>query len=145
MWRRSLTEKVGPEADKYLHSLATLRNKYSIQMASVARRLEGKFGHQMQIDRLKALVEPAMIDPTTKQSARAFELLKNEARAFSRSTMGVGIDLPAWLATLENEVQQHILPRRLREILYQAPYLDSPPIPIAELREKLELLPRRES
>ena len=145
MWRRSLTEKVGPEADKYLHSLATLRNKYSIQMASVARRLEGKFGHQMQIDRLKALVEPAMIDPTTKKSARAFELLKNEARAFSRSTMGVGIDLPAWLATLESEVQQHILPRRLREILYQAPYLDSPPIPIAELREKLELLPRRET
>ena len=145
MWRRSLTEKVGPEADKYLHSLATLRNKYSIQMASVARRLEGKFGHQMQIDRLKALVEPAMMDPAMKESARAFELLKNEARAFSRSTMGVGIDLPAWLATLENEVQQHILPRRLREILYQAPYLDSAPIPIAELREKLELLPRRET
>ena len=114
-------------------------------MASVARRLEGRFGHQMQIDRLNALVEPAMMDPTTKESARAFELLKNEARAFSRSTMGVGIDLPAWLATIENEVQQHILPRRLREILYQAPYLESPPIPIAELREKLELLPRRET
>ena len=145
MWRRSLTEKIGPEADKYLHSLATLRNKYSIQMASVGRRLEGKFGHQMQIDRLKALVEPAMMDPTTKESARTFELLKNEARAFSRSTMGVGIDLPAWLAKLENEVHQHILPRGLREILSQAPYLDSPPIPIAELREKLELLPRRES
>ncbi len=145
MWRRSLTEKVGPEADKYLHSLATLRKKYSIQMASVARRLEGKFGHQMQIDRLKALVEPAMMEPATKESSRAFELLKNEARAFSRSTMGVGIDLPAWLATLENEVRQHILPKRLREILYQNPYLDSPPIPIAELREKLERLPRRET
>ena len=99
----------------------------------------------MQINRLKALVEPAMMDPTTKESARTFELLKNEARAFSRSTMGVGIDLPAWLAKLENEVHQHILPRGLREILSQAPYLDSPPIPIAELREKLELLPRRES
>lgn len=145
MWRRSLTEKVGPEADKYLSSLATLRSKYSIQMASVARRLEGKFGHQMQIDRLKALVEPAMIDPATRESSRSFELLKNEARAFSRSTMGVGIDMPAWLATLESEVQQHILPKRLREILHQNPYLESAPIPIAELREKLELLPRRET
>jgi len=103
MWRRSLTDKVGPEADKYLQRLTLLRN------------------------------------------SRAFELLKNEARAFSRSTMGVGIDLPAWLATLENEVQQYVLPKRLREILHQNSAIETLPIPIAELRAKLEQLPRRET
>ncbi len=144
MWRRSLTERVGPEATKYLDKLETLRNKYSMRMESVGRRLEGRFGHQMQIDRLKALVEPAMKDPHTKQSRRAFELLQHESQAFSRTTMGVGIDLPAWLAALENEVEQNDLPGSLRDPEFNQPLPETAIIPIAELREQLEELPSRE-
>lgn len=144
MWRRSLTERVGPEAEKYLTMLEKLRDKYSIRMASVGRRLEGRFGHQMQIDRLKALVAPAMRNPGSIASERAFELLTYEARAFSRTTMGVGIDLPAWLAALENEVHQNLVQHRLQV----NPHSQLPPepmtLPIAQLREQLEKLPRRE-
>lgn len=144
MWRRSLTDKVEPEAEKYLGLLAQLRKKYSIRMESVGRRLEGRFRHQMQIDRLKALVGPAMEEPGSRKSERAFELLRHEAQAFSRSTVGVGIDLPAWLATLENEVQQHLLPRDLREPWLNATAGDHVIPPIAEMREQLEKLPRNE-
>ncbi len=143
MWRRSLTDRVGPEANKYLAKLESLRNKYSMRMESVGRRLEGRFGHQMQIDRLRALVGPAMADPDSRSSYRTFELLQHEAQAFSRSTIGVGIDLPAWLAALEHEVEQHHLPRRLRDLDYkQSP--ESTAIPIADLKEQLEQLPNRE-
>jgi hypothetical protein len=86
-----------------------------------------------------------MKDPTSKASKRSFELLKNEARAFSKSTMGVGIDLPAWLATLENEVHQYLLPFRLADLENPNPAGEPVPIPIADLREKLEQLPRREN
>lgn len=141
MWRRSLTERVGPEADKYLNMLEALRNKYSMRMESVGRRLEGRFGHQMQIDRLRALVAPAMIDPTSRESRRTFELLHHEAQAFSRSTMGVGIDLPAWLATLENEVEQSHLPRRLQDQNFSQKMPEIAVLPIADLKEQLELLP----
>jgi hypothetical protein len=143
MWRRSLTERVGPEANKYLEMLEQLQNKYSMRMSSVARRLEGRFGHQMQIDRLKALVGPAMKDPNSRKSARVFELLHHEAQAFSRTTMGVGVDLPAWLAALENEVHQHLLPERLRELMHSQAIEPLTP-PIAQLREQLEQLPHRE-
>ncbi len=141
MWRRSLTERVGPEADKYLNMLEALRNKYSMRMESVGRRLEGRFGHQMQIDRLRALVAPAMIDPTSRESRRTFELLHHEAQAFSRSTMGVGVDLPAWLATLENEVEQYHLPRRLQDQHFSQKMPDIAVLPISDLQEQLELLP----
>ena len=144
MWRRSLTERVGPEADKYLKKLESLRNKYSIRMESVGRRLEGRFGHQMQIDRLKALVAPAMVDPDSRASYRKFELLQHESQAFSRSTIGVGVDLPAWLAALEQEVEQYHLPRRLRQQELDHPWPESTVIPIAALREQLEQLPNRE-
>ncbi len=143
MWRRSLTERVGPEAEKYLDMLQKLRDKYSIRMESVARRLEGRFGHQMQIDRLKALVSPAMEDPHSRKSARVFELLQHEAQAFSRSTIGVGVDLPAWLAALENEVHLNLIPPQMRE--HSNSLMIEPPIPsIADLRGQLEQLTQRE-
>ncbi len=139
MWRRSLTERVGPEADKYLKILEDLRSKYSIRMESVSRRLEGKFAHQMQIDRLKALVAPAMKDPHNRKSARVFELLNHEAKAFARSTMGVGVDLPAWLAALESEVQLNLLPSRTPSTSNNLTV--TPPTPcISELRAQLEKL-----
>jgi hypothetical protein len=144
MWRRSLVDKVGSEADRYLEMLEELRSKYSIRMESVARRIEGRFGHQMQIDRLKALVSPAMENPHARKSYRAFDLLKQEAQAFSRTTMGVGVDLPMWLAALENEVEQHLLPQRLRDPGRPTEATEPTRIPIALIKEILEELPHRE-
>ncbi len=145
MWRRSLTDQTGPEADKYLQQLEVLREKYSMQMASVGRRLEGRFIHPMQIDRLRSLVRPAMTDPDSRKSRRLFDLLQHETQAFTRATAGVGVDLPAWLAALESEVQQFHLPLRLRSKT-SAPNLIHPiDVPISRLREQLEQLPRKES
>jgi hypothetical protein len=144
MWRRSLTERVGPEADKYQGMLKKLRNTYSIRMESVARRLKGRFGHQMQIDRLKALVAPAMEDPNQRKSARVFELLQHESQAFSRSTQGVGVDLPAWLAALEQEVQYNLVPKQMRDSV-QGSTIEPPTPLIAILREQLEQLTQTDS
>ncbi len=144
MWRRSLTQKIGPEADKYLAQLEVLRNKYSIQMASVGRRLEGRFIHPMQIDRLRSLVRPAMAKPDSRKSKRKFELLQQETQAFSRATAGVGLDLPAWLAALENEVQQFLLPLRLRSKNRDQALIHPIDVPVSRLREELEQLPQSE-
>ena len=141
MWRKSLLEKVGGEADKFEASYATLRKQYSMQMASVGRRIEGRFVHQLQIDRLRAQVIPAMIDPTQRASQRAFEKLSHEAQAFLRSTTGVGVDLPAWLAALENEVEQFYTPDRFQSIgSNETSATNTRPSEIADLREQLEVL-----
>ena len=141
MWRKSLLEKVGEEADKFEASYKTLRKQYSMQMASVGRRIEGRFVHQLQIDRLRAQVIPAMIDPTQRSSKRAFEKLSQEAQAFLRSTTGVGVDLPAWLAALENEVEQFYTPDRFRSIgSSRSSTTNTRPTEIADLREQLEIL-----
>lgn len=140
-WRRSLTDRVGGEADKYLKAMEKLRTKYSMRMESVGRRLEGRFGHQMQIDRLRALVAPAMTDPESYESARSFELLQQEAAAFTRSTSGVGMDLPAWLAALENEVDQFQLMQHYQDGDTESPLPETAIIPIANLQAQLEELP----
>ena len=144
MWRRSLNDRIGPEAQKYVDQLEALQKEYSVEMQSVARHIEGRFGSEMQIDRLTSQVKSAMADPPSRESHRAFDLLQSEAQKFSQTTMGVGIDLPAWLAALEDEVQQMHLPARLRtqrDALYWRPPKAAR---IAHLREQLEDLPRRE-
>lgn len=143
MWRRSLKLRVGNEAKRYIAMLEALRNKHSIQMSSVGRRIEGKFGSDMQIDRLTALVKPAMCEADQKKADRAFSMLKQEAQAFSRTTIGVGVDLPPWLAALEHEVQQRLLPVRLRLLQTSQHWGQSRVMPIANIREQLEELPSR--
>jgi len=143
MWRRSLKLRVGNEAKRYIAMLEEMRRKHSIQMSSVGRRIEGKFGSDMQIDRLTALVKPAMCETGKKKADRAFSMLKQEAQAFSRTTIGVGVDLPPWLAALEHEVQQRLLPVRLRLLQTSQHWGQSRVLPIANIREQLEELPTR--
>lgn len=143
MWRRSLTQQIGPEGDKYLEMLEKLRNKYSMQLETIGRRLEGKFVHAMQIDRLRSLVIPAMANPEARKSQRAFDKLQQETQAFTRATPGVGVDLPAWLAALEHEVEQFHLPLRLRSRNKQQSLILPIDIPVSKLREQLEQLPRK--
>ncbi len=140
MWRKSLLERVSGEADKFQASYESLRKKYSMQMASVGRRIEGRFVHQLQIDRLRAQVIPAMADPAERESQRAFEKLAQEAQAFLRSTTGVGVDLPAWLAALESEVEQFFIPERFRSIGDVHSPARMKPTAIADLRGQLETL-----
>jgi len=143
MWRRSLKLRVGSEAKRYISMLEAMRGKHSIQMSSVGRRIEGKFGSDMQIDRLTALVKPAMCEADQKKADRAFSMLKQEAQAFSRTTIGVGVDLPPWLAALEHEVQQRLMPVRLRLLQTSQHWGQSRVLPIANIREQLEELPTR--
>ena len=145
MWRRSLKLRVGEEANRYINLLQELREKHSVQMSSVGRRIEGKFGSEMQIDRLTALVKPAMCEEDKKKADRAFSILKQESKAFSRTTIGVGVDLPPWLAALEHEVQQRLLPVRLRSLQTSQHWGQRRVLPIAEIRAQLEELPTRNS
>ena len=140
MWRRELNSKIAPKANRYLEDLLGLRKKYSIQLQSVGRRIEGRFESQIQIDRLIALVKPAVSKPRTRDSLKAFDLLQQESQAFCRTTTGVGIELPPWLAALEQEVEQIHLPARLRQKSIAADWRhDASPV-FKKLREQLEQL-----
>ncbi len=141
MWRRELNSKIAPKAKRYVDELQDLRKRYSIQLESVGRRIEGRFESQIQIDRLIALVKPAVAKPRTRDSLKAFDLLQHESQAFCRTTTGVGIELPPWLAALEQEVEQLHLPARLRLKSTAADWRCDVEPTIENLRKQLEELP----
>ena len=105
MWRRSLSERIGSEADVYVARLRELQKRYAMRMPTVADRILERFVQPMTIDRMRALVEPAIRDAAENRPSKAFDLLEQEADLLMRHPTGVGLDLPAWLAAIEDEVE----------------------------------------
>jgi hypothetical protein len=104
-WRRSLAERIGAKADVYVTKLRSLQREYAMRMPTIADRILERFVQPMTIDRMRALVEPATLDAEANRESAAFELLEREAEVLTRHPTGVGIDMPAWLAALEEEVE----------------------------------------
>ncbi len=108
-WRRALAERIGSEADLYLEQLGALQARYAMRMPTVADRLQERFTRPMTIDRMKALVGPAVRHfRATGQPNDSFELLIDECKLMMEQPTGVGLDIPQWLAALEEEVD-HVL------------------------------------
>ena len=107
-WRRALAERVAKESDQYLEKLAKLQEQYAMKMPTVADRLNERFVKPMTIDRMRALIRPAMrqLRSSDKEESRAFELLVQESHLMMREPTGVGLDIPAWLLMLEEEVDR---------------------------------------
>ncbi|MEM7312317.1 MAG: hypothetical protein AAF497_04115, partial [Planctomycetota bacterium] len=109
LWRRALTDRVGEEADRYLARLSKLQEKYAMRMASVADRIGEKFLRPMTIDRMRALVQPAIEQLETQpegESQYSFEILEYETDNLMREPAGSGLDVPQWLVALEDEVER---------------------------------------
>lgn len=93
--------------DLYLEQLGKLQVKYAMRMPTVADRLQERFTRPMTIDRMKALVGPAIRHfRATGQSNHSFDLLIDECKLMMEQPTGVGLDVPQWLAALEDEVNR---------------------------------------
>ncbi|MBC8869924.1 MAG: hypothetical protein H8E44_10925 [Planctomycetes bacterium] len=104
MWRGELAEQTSQQASKFLEKLAKLQNKYAMRMPTVADRLGERFVRPMAIDRIRALVGPAMHEAGQDGPCPSFEALQRETDELTRQPTGVGLDVPAWLVALQEEM-----------------------------------------
>lgn len=105
LWQRSLSERIQSEAERYMAKLAELQRKYSMRMPTVADRVSERFIQPMVIDRIRALVEPSINDAEQGRESTVFALLEKEADVLTAHPTGAGLDLPAWLTALEEEIE----------------------------------------
>ncbi|MEX2317102.1 MAG: hypothetical protein WD669_08120, partial [Pirellulales bacterium] len=109
MWRRALAERTGQLADTLQSRAEALRKKYAMRLPTVTDRLAERFVRPLVIDRVRALVKPAMDavrSGTAAASESPFELLEQETAELTQEPTGVGLEVPAWLASLEQEVAE---------------------------------------
>lgn len=103
-WREALTREIQGKTHQFLAELAQLQKKYAMRMPTVADRINERFVRPMVIDRICALVEPAIREANRDEPSPAFAQLEEEIAELTREPSGVGLDTPPWLASLEEEV-----------------------------------------
>ena len=74
-----------------------------MRLPTLADRLAERFVQPMEIDRLVALIEPAMDQARELAEHTALE---EEAKSLAAEPTGAGLDVPAWLRRLLAEVHR---------------------------------------
>ena len=115
IWRRALADRIHDEAEQYLAKLSDLQKKYAMRMPTVADRLAERFVRPLTIDRIRALVQPAVDQIRAGGKCPKFELLEEETELLTREPTGVGLDVPVWLMSLEEEVEDVLRPKHQRQ------------------------------
>jgi hypothetical protein len=115
LWRRAVAERTGRAADSYLRRLQELVEQYGVNLPTIADRLGERFVRTLAIDRVCALIRPAIDEARRGDPPTAFDLLEQELAEFTEHPSGAGLDVPGWLTALENEVAE-IGPTRRREL-----------------------------
>jgi hypothetical protein len=119
VWRSAVAERTSSIAEEHLKKFNRLNRKYGMRLPSIADRLGERFVRPLLVDRLCALIEPAMDeahaspqpqdaprDEERAEPAGAFARLEDGIQEFTRDISGAGFDVPAWLEALEQEVDR---------------------------------------
>ena len=104
MWRQAIVARTAATADQYQKSLTTLSQQYGMRLPSITERLGERFTRSLTVDRLRALVAPAIEAVEEDVENPPFELLKEEIGSLIDEPCGAGLDVPDWIAALEDEV-----------------------------------------
>jgi hypothetical protein len=116
-WRRLLADQTTRLADWHVKQLAELRQAHGMTLATVADHLAQRFVRPLALDRIRALVRPAMNEANLAATAAhpndhptdstgAMGLLEQEIAEFAENAISSGVDVPAWLVAVDEEVDQ---------------------------------------
>jgi hypothetical protein len=139
LWQDGFARATQGLAAGHVRELARLEQAHGMRLGTVADRLRERFVRPLAVDRLCALVGPAMEEATRDGDLPAFAELEEELRPFVEVPAGVGLDVPAWLRRLELEVQQvHAAHTRLAELAEDLFQMPERTLSQAELQRQLE-------
>jgi hypothetical protein len=105
-WQEAFTRLTRELAEQYLERLTALEQTHGVRLRTVADRLGERFVKPLALDRLCALIEPAMHEARRPEGGPTFIRLERELRPLTATPTGVGLDVPQWLRRLDAEVQR---------------------------------------
>ncbi len=104
MWRRAIAERTRDTSDRYLQAFQQLADKYGMRLPTIAERLGEQFIRSLTVDRLRVLATPAIEAADAERDDGSFEALEAEIANLVGEPCGAGLDVPDWVAALEDEV-----------------------------------------
>ena len=138
-WSATFEVQTEDLADRHLGELAQLRERYGMQMPTIQDHLNQRFIKPLAVNRMLAHVERAVQDARAgRKTSASFRRLRKEIDAYLADSWGSGVDIPAWLRTLEQEVDEVLYPADGGRPGAEAP-LEFPPVllTIRDFRQQL--------
>jgi hypothetical protein len=106
LWEQSLSRVTRDLARRHLEQLERLERVRGVRLGTIRDRLNERFLKPLALDRLCALIEPAMHEAEQQGEEANFKRLRLELQEFTATPIGVGLDVPYWLRRLEMEVHR---------------------------------------
>jgi hypothetical protein len=106
IWRRAVAERTSPIAEEHLKRFNRLCKKYGMRLPSIAEHLGERFIRPLEIDRLCALLRPAIDEIRGGHPPAALQQLEDHIARFTQEPAGAGFELPSWLEALEQEMER---------------------------------------
>jgi len=109
-WQEAFHKLVRELAARNLEDLARLEKTHGIRLGTVTDRLQERFVKPLDLDRLCALVGPAM-EEAQRSGTQAdvvnpsLHRFQEEVAQHAAQPTGVGLDVPQWLRRIETEIQ----------------------------------------
>ena len=104
LWEQVFGKRSVNAAEEHIRLYQRLCDKYGMWLPSVHERLQERFVRPLQIDRMCGLVPKAIRQAQRGEPSTAFDELYAQIAIFAKDPMGVGFEMPEWLAALRNEV-----------------------------------------
>ena len=107
IWESLFAEKTGDKAEKHLSQLHALEKTHGMRLPSISDRLNERFIKPLAVNRMLALVAPAMKDACEgKVPSTSFGMLRDEIEDYVQTTSGSGFDIPDWMRNLKQAVDR---------------------------------------
>lgn len=110
LWSEGFAQKTAEAADWHMNRLAELTREYGLQLPTIADHLAEGFVRGLALDRIRALVPPAIAERRQGAASAGFAALEQELADFTETPTGAGLDIPRWLVVLEHEVERALEP-----------------------------------
>jgi hypothetical protein len=138
-WQEQVADLTEEIAEQHLEELARLEKAHGMHLRTIADRLRERFVKPLAIDRLCALIEPAIDEAHHPERGQdAFAQLESGLVAYRDTPTGVGLEVPEWLRRLQGEVQRVRMARTavatLAESQFQIPKVV---VPLEELSRQM--------
>jgi hypothetical protein len=106
LWEGAFTQLTRELADQHLAELKRLEDQHGIRLNTVSDQVQERFVKPLRIDRLCAMISPALSEASRPDDHPTFQRLREALQPFASTPTGVGLDVPQWLRRLQSETQR---------------------------------------
>jgi hypothetical protein len=104
IWRRAVRRRTARMADWHQRVFESLCRRHGMRLPSIAQRLAQRFVEPLRVDRLCALLRPAVAELRAGRRGSAVRRLQAGIDRFAANPSGAGHELPDWLVKLDEEL-----------------------------------------